>query len=198
VTTDQRPPAEVYRAVQLRPHSGGAGWAAPIGPGQLLTVKHLAEGDATWVSRDGTTGPAVPVWKSEDRDLAIFKAEDETNALMPTMSISDEDPREQELLWFRYFVMPGGVVAVGRAYYIATDSEGDYHLDGAGYPGASGSPVVNSRGKTVAFVASGFNQSGTFNPGMDLQTILHLLAKKVTFRGAIIAEPVVRKKGLPK
>lgn len=191
VANEPKPPAALQRAVMLKDGEGAVGWAAPIGMNRLLTVKHLADtGDSTWRTKDGEMGTARTIWQSEDRDIAILHADDEERHLMPFMQFANREPEPQEQVWLRYYLVPGGEPVIGRAYAIGKDSDGDWHLDGAAYPGASGSPVVDRDGRVLLIVSRGFNQSALFIEGQSLMEKLFTLAKKSSFRAAIIAERV--------
>lgn len=182
--SSERIPGAVYRAVQFRT-AEGLGWGTPVQDGRLLTVAHIAGGPGAW-RHYATSGAAVELWADRKRDFAVYEIDRGRLALVPVGG----KPEERELLWWRFYLQPGHVPAVGSGAFLGVDDEGDYHIDGMSMPGGSGSPVVNARGEIVAVVSAGFNQSVLERPGMDSPEAVARLFLRTSFRPVVVAKPL--------
>lgn len=191
--TDSIPEA-VYRSVQFSGLNGGMGWATPIGLNRLMTAAHLLEASdcGTWTTESRKSGHACALWKNKKRDVALLAADDEDRDMFPVVQIAKELPPLGSEVFARFYLRPGSTPVVGRGRLVGTDSDGDLHVDIALFPGASGSALFDARGRAIAVVAGGMNQSAGFDsPIPTLEEVLRVLRIKSNFRGMVIATPVV-------
>jgi S1-C subfamily serine protease len=193
------PPA-LFAAVQLQgvdeDGKRALGWAAPVALGQLLTVAHLVPTDepASWRTGAGDVGKATLLWRDDTgrRDLALLQADDPHHRLLPLVPIAARLPHQHETTYWRSYVFPGGIPSIESGRVRAVDEDGDLRIDGAAWPGSSGSPVFTARGEMVAILTGGFNQAAVIRPFDVVDgSVLPKLVQRSHFRADLVAEVVV-------
>jgi S1-C subfamily serine protease len=191
-TPENRVPAEMEHAVQFHNDDGSSGWAMPYDLERLLTVAHLMDKPGgRWITRHGEYGPAVVMWKDKRRDIAVLQAEDDGHALFPLIKFADRMPEPLAPVYYKFYLSPGHSVVVGRGYFIGVDSDGDISLDAATYPGSSGSPVLDSRGRCIGLISRGWQQAAPMPSIVSALDALQILSKRTMFRASVIVTPLV-------
>ena len=130
------------------PGSTGSGFFVQLnGKVFLMTNEHViySDGPVTAKTIDGEAVELGEFFVADDRDLAIFKVDDE----FPAFSISEEDPQEDEEVTVFGDSGGAGVISVSRGKILGYGPQ-QIETDADIISGNSGGPILNARRELVA------------------------------------------------
>lgn len=137
------------------------GTGVVVGPSTILTAKHVLGGTMEVRLQNGTRIPARAVCRAREEDLAVVRAALPRGT--PSYTLSRKTPRVGEPVRVGGYPGRRWTVATGRVTHVITSAIlGGRRIRSpmivftpALHQGASGAPVLNSRGEVVGiFVAS--------------------------------------------
>jgi len=168
-------------AVHARPRlaSTGVVWQ----PGVIVTADHTvrAEEDLRVTLPDGTVGAATLAGRDPATDLAVLRVADAGGVLAERGDAADLRVGHVVLAVGHGPRASWGVVsALGEGWRTGRGGEIDrfVRLDLTLYPGFSGGPLVDARGRTVGIVTSGF--AGGLELAVPLSTVERVVGALVT------------------
>jgi S1-C subfamily serine protease len=149
--------------------NGGLGTGVIINAeGAILTANHVVEGAkvirVTFI--DGTTANATVISSEPDRDIAVLKADQNPEVVVPAVMgggvrVGDEAFAIGHPLGLIDSMSSGVISGLNRSIPVAEDQtlEGLIQFDTAVNPGNSGGPLLNRAGQVVGIVTALANPS---------------------------------------
>lgn len=135
-------------------HTYGWGNACVVGPGYVVTAKHVV-GDHTdimWSSGE-VEHPATVVRPLGKLDLSVLRLQGVDSVLLPVLRIAKHGPRSGDRLhWAARGFSDDPWLVFGNA--LGPGAEGDYLVDGLSWPGMSGACVVNADNEIIGIITA--------------------------------------------